>query len=91
VASQDLALVHPVSQQDLTTAIEELERSTSAINERTESLKQHQNALAKLVDTSDKARKARSRMDEACVTRQTNEQRKLLTTVRLPTNLWHML
>ncbi|KAH6693504.1 hypothetical protein F5X68DRAFT_45462 [Plectosphaerella plurivora] len=81
VASQDLALVHPVSQNDVTTAIEELERSTAAINERTESLKQHQNALAKLVDTSDKARKARSRMDEACLSRQTSERKKLLTTV----------
>lgn len=48
----DLAEVQAVTEDDMKTAIEELKRSTSAITKQTETLKQQQDALSRLVNKS---------------------------------------
>ena len=49
LASKDLALVRPIEDHELRTAIEELDRSTAAIEKRTETLRAQQNAMDTLV------------------------------------------
>lgn len=50
---QDLSEVQPVAQENLEIAIEELRRSTAAINKQTETLRHQQDALLRLSTKSD--------------------------------------
>jgi uncharacterized protein YoxC len=58
--AQDLSAICDLNDDQLKTAIEELQRSTAAIKKQTETLRQQQNALALLVKSNTKNSKARS-------------------------------
>ena len=62
---QDLALVRPIEDHELQTAIEELKRSTVAIDKRTETLRAQQNAMGMLVKKHMSAVKATSQVDQS--------------------------
>ncbi|KAL2753021.1 hypothetical protein ACRALDRAFT_2061376 [Sodiomyces alcalophilus JCM 7366] len=81
VASEDLTVVPAVTEEELRTAIEELDRSTASITRQTETLKQHHNALAKLIDGDAKAADTRARLAEKRAAKQDAERKRLVTTV----------
>ncbi|ROT38141.1 hypothetical protein SODALDRAFT_379357 [Sodiomyces alkalinus F11] len=81
VTSQDLAIVPSVTEEELKTAIEELNRSTASITRQTETLKQHHNALAKLIEADAKAADSRSMLAAKKAAKQDAERKRLLTTV----------
>jgi hypothetical protein len=59
-ASQDLSTIQGVNDQDIQNAIEELRRSTAAIEKQTETLKLQYNAMSTLVKSNTRAGEARS-------------------------------
>ncbi|UQC79191.1 uncharacterized protein CLUP02_04670 [Colletotrichum lupini] len=81
VESQDLAAVQAVSEREIQTAIEELNRSTAAIVKQTETLKQQQDALSKLVKTHSRVEEARSDLVFQRNQKHDAESRKMMTTV----------
>ncbi|KAL2880243.1 hypothetical protein SGCOL_004292 [Colletotrichum sp. CLE4] len=81
VESQDLAAVQAVSEREIQTAIEELNRSTAAIVKQTETLKQQQDALSKLVKTHSRVEEARSDLVFQRNQKHDTESRKMMTTV----------
>ncbi|KAK1622980.1 hypothetical protein BDP81DRAFT_454980 [Colletotrichum phormii] len=81
VESQDLAAVQAVSEREIQTAIEELNRSTAAIVKQTETLKQQQDALSKLVKTHSRVEEARSDLVFQRNQKHDTERRKMMTTV----------
>lgn len=81
VASEDLTIVPAVTEEELKAAIEELDRSTASIARQTDTLKQHHNALAKLISDDAKAADTRSRLAEKRAAKQDAERKSLLTTV----------
>ncbi|KXH64931.1 hypothetical protein CNYM01_04200 [Colletotrichum nymphaeae SA-01] len=81
VESQDLAAVQAVSEREIQTAIEELNRSTAAIVKQTETLKQQQDALSKLVKTHSRVEEARSDLVFHRNQKHDAERRKMMTTV----------
>ncbi|RDW59618.1 hypothetical protein BP6252_12705 [Coleophoma cylindrospora] len=62
-AAQDTALVQSMSEAELAEAVEELKRSTAAIEKQTETLKLQHNAMSTLVKNNAHASKTRSQMD----------------------------
>ncbi|KXH42897.1 hypothetical protein CSIM01_06005 [Colletotrichum simmondsii] len=80
VESQDLAAVQAVSEREIQTAIEELNRSTAAIVKQTETLKQ-QDALSKLVKTNSRVEEARSDLVFQRNQKHDAERKKVMTTV----------
>lgn len=62
-ASADLSRVQPSSDQEILDAIQELDRSTDAINKQTETLRQQQNAVSRLITASGKTGDARSDLE----------------------------
>jgi uncharacterized protein YoxC len=58
--AQDLSAICDLNDDQLKTAIDELQRSTAAIKKQSETLRQQQNALALLVKSNTKNSKARS-------------------------------
>ncbi|KAK2604654.1 hypothetical protein N8I77_007567 [Diaporthe amygdali] len=62
-ASSDLSRVQAFSDQEIFDAIEELNRSTDAINKQTETLRQQQNALSRLITTKGKTGDARTDLE----------------------------
>lgn len=62
-ASADLSSVQPVSDQEITDAIQELNRSTDAVTKQTETLRQQQNALSRLITAGGKTGDARSDLE----------------------------
>ncbi|EFQ35975.1 hypothetical protein CGRA01v4_07683 [Colletotrichum graminicola] len=81
VASQDLASVQAFSEREIQTAIDELNRSTAAIVKQTETLKQQQDALAKLVKSSAKVEEARSDLVFQRSQKHNSERKKTMTSV----------
>ncbi|GKT47550.1 uncharacterized protein ColSpa_07731 [Colletotrichum spaethianum] len=81
VASQDLAVVQALSEREIQTAIDELNRSTAAIVKQTETLKQQQDALAKLVKSNAKVEEARSDLVFQRNQKHDSERKKLMTSV----------
>jgi anion-transporting ArsA/GET3 family ATPase len=63
VSGQDLGTCQGVNEEEIRTAIEELNRSTDAIAKQTETLKQQQNALDRLVKANAKNSEARSELE----------------------------
>ncbi len=59
-AAQDLSNVQGLADEELEKAIEELKRSTAAIEKHTETLRLQQNAMSALATTSKRTRQARS-------------------------------
>ncbi len=62
--TQDLSLVQGLSDQGIQIAIEELKRSTEAIEKQTEMLKLQQNAMSSLVKNEKRIDQARMDIDE---------------------------
>lgn len=62
-ASLEAANGQPLHDEELRTAIQELNRSTDAINRQTETLRHQQDALARLVKNESKAGQARAALD----------------------------
>ncbi|KAK2733844.1 hypothetical protein CKAH01_08258 [Colletotrichum kahawae] len=83
VASQDLAAVQALSEREIQKAIDELNRSTAAIVKQTETLKQQQDALAKLVKTNAKVQEARSDLVFQRTQKHDSQRRKIMTSVTL--------
>ncbi|OHW99683.1 hypothetical protein CSPAE12_01584 [Colletotrichum incanum] len=81
VASQDLAAVQALSEREIQTAIDELNRSTAAIVKQTETLKQQQDALAKLVKSNAKVEEARSDLVFQRNQKHDSERKKMMTSV----------
>jgi hypothetical protein len=77
-ASADLAGVQEFSDQEIKDAIEELNRSTDAITKQTETLKQQQDALGKLLNANAKDREARVDL-EALQTHRSDAERKAIS------------
>jgi len=67
---------------DIQQAIEDLDRCTESINKQAELLKQQQNALARLVETADKATKAREDVSLQEAYRWDSKRKQLAAKVR---------
>ncbi|GKT52702.1 vacuolar H+/Ca2+ exchanger [Colletotrichum tofieldiae] len=81
VASRDLAAVQALSEREIQTAIDELNRSTAAIVKQTETLKQQQDALAKLVKSNTKVEEARSDLVFQRNQKHGSERKKMTTSL----------
>lgn len=64
-ASQDLSTVRDLNDQEVQDAIEELKRSTTAIEKQTEALKLQQNAMSTFVKSNTRAGEARSHTNKS--------------------------
>ncbi|KAF8861323.1 hypothetical protein BDZ45DRAFT_265253 [Acephala macrosclerotiorum] len=64
LAAQDLSMIQGLNDEEIHTAIEELKRSTAAIEKQTESLQLQQNAMSALVKTEKRAVQARSHTEK---------------------------
>ncbi|KAI3400630.1 hypothetical protein diail_2342 [Diaporthe ilicicola] len=82
-ASADLSRVQAFSDQEIIDAIEELNRSTDAINKQTETLRQQQNALSRLITTSGKTGDARSDLEAKRLYQWESSRKALQTDVEL--------
>jgi hypothetical protein len=60
IAAQDLSAVRGLNENEVKDAIEELKRSTTAIEKHTEALKLQQNAMSSLVKNEQRASQARA-------------------------------
>ncbi|KUJ19137.1 uncharacterized protein LY89DRAFT_716730 [Mollisia scopiformis] len=65
LAAQDLSMIQGLSEEETHTAIEELKRSTAAIEKQTETLRLQQNAMSALVKTEKRAVQSRSQIEKA--------------------------
>jgi hypothetical protein len=65
VASQDLSRIRGLNDQEIQDAIEELKRSTAAIEKQNETLRLQQNAMSTLVKKNARAGEARSHKDKS--------------------------
>jgi hypothetical protein len=63
LAAQDLSLVQGLNDYEIRNAIEELKRSTAAIEKQSEALKLQQNAMHALVKTNQRTNQARAQKD----------------------------
>ncbi|KAI7778519.1 hypothetical protein LA080_002027 [Diaporthe eres] len=82
-ASADLSSVQPVSDQETLDAIQELNRSTDAINKQTETLRQQQNALSRLIATGGETGDARSDLEAKRLYEWESSRKALQTSVEL--------
>jgi seryl-tRNA synthetase len=81
-ASADLSIVQPLTDQELIDAIQELNRSTDAINKQTETLRQQQNAVSRLITASSKSGDARSSIEAKRLYQWESSRKALHTSVR---------
>ncbi|KAG8165552.1 hypothetical protein KVR01_004104 [Diaporthe batatas] len=82
-ASADLSRVQPSNDQELLDAIGELNRSTDAINKQTETLRQQQNAVSRLIAASGKNGDARSDLEAKRLYEWESTRKALQTNVEL--------
>jgi hypothetical protein len=64
LAAQDLSLVQGLHDIEIQNAIEELKRSTAAIEKQTEALRLQQNAMASLVKNDKRTHQARAHAEK---------------------------
>ncbi|KAL2064073.1 hypothetical protein VTL71DRAFT_4567 [Oculimacula yallundae] len=64
LAAQDLSLVQGLNDQEIQTAIEELKRSTAAIEKQSEALRLQQNAMNALVKNEKRASQTRAHIEQ---------------------------
>jgi hypothetical protein len=67
LAAQDLSLMQGLNDQEIQNAIEELKRSTAAIEKQTETLRLQQNAMASLVKNDKRTSQARAHTEKGQV------------------------
>lgn len=82
-AATDLSTVLPFRPRDIQDAIDELTRSTEAINQQTHALRQQQDALARLVASSGKNGDARANLEAKRAQKWDADQKALNTAVEL--------
>jgi hypothetical protein len=84
LAAQDLSLIQGLNEQEIQTAIEELKRSTAAIEKQSEVLRLQQNAMNALVKNGKKAVQGRSHAENAQVRKWDVEKGHINSAVGLP-------
>lgn len=80
-ASANLSTTLALTDQELKDAIDELARSTEVINKQTETLRQQQDALSRLLTTSGKSRGARSDLEAKRLHKWDTDRKHLNTAV----------
>ena len=86
LAAQDLSTIQGLNEQEIQNAIEELKRSTAAIEKQSEALRLQQNAMNALVKSDKKATQARSHTENAQVRKWDVEKGHINSAVGLPYN-----
>ena len=84
LATQDLSLVQGLNDQELQNAVEELKRSTTAIEKQTEALKLQQNAMASLVKINKRTNQARAHTEKGQVRKWDVERGQINAAVGIP-------
>jgi hypothetical protein len=84
LAAQDLSLIQGLNEQEIQNAIEELKRSTAAIEKQSEALRLQQNAMNALVKNDKRAVQARSHTENAQVRKWDVEKGHTNSAVGLP-------
>jgi hypothetical protein len=87
-AAQDLSLVQGINDEEIQNAIEELKRSTAAIEKQTESLRLQQNAMAALVKSDKRASQARAYTEKGQVRKWDVEKGHINAAVRIIWCTW---
>ncbi|ROV98347.1 hypothetical protein VMCG_07173 [Cytospora schulzeri] len=82
-ASTDLCTIQALTDQELSDAIDELNRSTEAINKQTETLRQQQDALSRLLTTTGKAGDARFDLETKRLNKWETTRKDLNTAIEL--------
>ena len=82
LAAQDLSMVQGLNDQELQSAIEELKRSTTAIEKQTEALKLQQTAMATLVKSTKRTSQARAHTQKGQVRKWDVEKGQINAAVR---------
>jgi hypothetical protein len=82
-STQDLSTVPRLSDQDIQEAIEELKRSTVAIEKQTESLKHQQNAMRMLVKDNTRLYERRSQANKSQQREWKTEKGSIITAVSI--------
>lgn len=77
----DLGEVQAVNEDEIRTAIEELNRSTASIVKQTETLRQQQDALSRLVKKSSEGQAQRQELEETRLRKVELERKRLATEV----------
>jgi hypothetical protein len=80
--SQDLPTIRGLNDQEIQDAIEELKRSTAAIEKQTEALLLQRNAMNTLVKNNTRAGEARSHMDKSQLRKWNVEKGHIVSAVR---------
>ena len=86
IAAQDLSLIQGLNDQEIQNAIEELKRSTAAIEKQSEALRLQQNAINALVKNDKRAVQSRSNTENAQVRKWDVEKGHINSAVGLPDN-----
>jgi parvulin-like peptidyl-prolyl isomerase len=84
IAAQGLSLIQGLSDQEIQNAIEELKRSTAAIEKQTEALRLQQNAINALVKNDKKAAQSRSHSESAQVRKWEVKKGHITSAVGMP-------
>lgn len=79
--NNDLSLVYPHDDSELKSAIEELQRSTAAIQKQSETLRIQQDAMKSLVKSNRSVSEARARADDLQQRKWASEREQLSTEV----------
>lgn len=82
--AHDLGDVLAVHEDDMRTAIEELNRSTATISKHTENLRQQQDALARLVKKRTETESKRQNLEETRLQKSASERKRLAAEVCIP-------
>ena len=80
--SQDLSMIRGLNDQEIHYAIEELKRSTAAIEKQTEALLIQRNAMNTLVKNNTRAGQARSHTDKSQLRKWNVEKVHIVSAVR---------
>ncbi|PSS28396.1 hypothetical protein M430DRAFT_47402 [Amorphotheca resinae ATCC 22711] len=81
-ASQDLSAIRGLNDQDMQQAIEELQRSTAAIEKQSETLRLQQNAMKMLINSSAQVEQARSQTNKSQQRKWDMERGHIITAVK---------
>jgi hypothetical protein len=91
LAAEDLSVVQGLDDQEIQNAIEELKRSTAAIEKQTEALRLQQNAMASLVKNDKRTHQTRAHTEKGQVRKWDVEKGHINAAVRPPFNQLHIM
>jgi hypothetical protein len=81
LSEHDLSLVHAINDHEIEVAIDELKRSTAAIEKQTETLRAQQDGMSRLVKSNRESRDARSRIEDMQQRRWATEKAQITNAV----------